>query len=49
MSSYLLDTTLAKAQNDPATSRTKLQQALDIFTELKMPRERDALRAALNQ
>jgi tetratricopeptide (TPR) repeat protein len=38
---------LARAQGDRATERTKLQAALDIFTELKMPRERNAVAAAL--
>jgi tetratricopeptide (TPR) repeat protein len=39
---------LAKAQNDPKTSQEKLAQALSIFTELKMPRERDAVLKAMN-
>jgi tetratricopeptide (TPR) repeat protein len=38
---------LARAQGDLATERAKLQAALDIFTELKMPRERDAVAAEL--
>ena len=38
---------LARAQGDRATARAKLQAALDIFTELKMPRERDAVAADL--
>jgi hypothetical protein len=38
---------LARAQGDHATERTKLQAALAIFTELKMPRERDAVAAEL--
>ena len=38
---------LARAQGDHATARAKLQAALDIFTELKMPRERDAVAADL--
>ena len=32
---------LARAQGDHPTARDKLQAALDIFTELKMPPERD--------
>jgi len=38
---------LARAQGDRATEREKLQAALDIFTELKMPRERDEVAAEL--
>src|ERR1035438_9304182 len=38
---------LARAQGDRVTERTKLQTALDIFTALKMPRERDAVAAEL--
>jgi len=38
---------LARAQGDHTTERAKLQAALDIFTELKMPRERDAVAADL--
>jgi len=38
---------LARAQNDRTTEGEKLQAALDIFTELKMPRERDAVAAEL--
>ena len=40
---------LARAQGDRKTAREKLQQALAIFTELKMPRERDAAQAELDQ
>jgi tetratricopeptide (TPR) repeat protein len=39
---------LAKAQADPKVAREKLEEALAIFTELKMPRERDAVRHALD-
>jgi tetratricopeptide (TPR) repeat protein len=38
---------LARAQGDRVTERAKLQTALDIFTALKMPRERDAVAAEL--
>jgi tetratricopeptide (TPR) repeat protein len=38
---------LARAQGDPATERARLQAALDIFTELKMPGERDEVAAEL--
>jgi tetratricopeptide (TPR) repeat protein len=38
---------LARAQGDHAAERAKLQAALDIFTDLKMPRERDAVAAEL--
>ncbi|HTQ58086.1 MAG TPA: TIR domain-containing protein [Bryobacteraceae bacterium] len=34
---------VARAQGDRVTEREKLRAALDIFTELKMPRERDAV------
>jgi hypothetical protein len=37
----------ARAQGDQATARATLQAALDIFTELKMPLERDAVAAEL--
>ena len=40
---------LARAQGDRATEKQKLQQALDLFTELNMPRERDAVQAELDQ
>ncbi len=36
---------LARKQRDRKTEREKLAAALDIFTELNMPRERDAVRA----
>jgi tetratricopeptide (TPR) repeat protein len=38
---------VARAQADHATEREKLQAALDIFTELKMPQERDEVAAEL--
>jgi tetratricopeptide (TPR) repeat protein len=38
---------LARAQGDRVTERAKLQAALDIFTELKMPGQRDAVAAEL--
>jgi tetratricopeptide (TPR) repeat protein len=38
---------LARAQGDRPTEREKLQAALDIFSELKMPRQRDAVAAEL--
>ncbi len=34
---------LARAQGNRKTEKEKLEQALAIFTELKMPRERDAV------
>jgi tetratricopeptide (TPR) repeat protein len=40
---------LAREQHDRDTEREKLAAALDIFTELKMPRERDAVRAELEK
>jgi tetratricopeptide (TPR) repeat protein len=40
---------LARVQGDRATARAKLWAALDIFTELKMPRERDEVAAYLAQ
>ena len=40
---------LAGLQDDHATEKQKLQQALALFTELKMPSERDAVQAALAQ
>jgi len=40
---------LARAQNDPKTEQEKLTAALAIFTELQMPRERDAVAAELNK
>jgi tetratricopeptide (TPR) repeat protein len=39
---------LARDLGEPQTAKEKLQSALAIFTELKMPRERDAVQAALN-
>jgi hypothetical protein len=36
---------LAREQRDRKTEREKLAAAIDIFTELNMPRERDAVRA----
>lgn len=38
---------VARAQGDQGTERAKLQAALDIFTKLKMPRERDEVAAEL--
>jgi len=38
---------LAREQRDPNSEREKLAAALDIFTELNMPRERDEVRAEL--
>ena len=38
---------LAREQRDRNTEREKLAAALVIFTDLKMPRERDAVRAEL--
>ena len=38
---------LARAQGDRTTEKEKLEQALAIFTELKMPRERDAVQEEL--
>ena len=40
---------LARAQGDHQTEKQKLQQALALFTELKMPRERDAVQAELDR
>jgi tetratricopeptide (TPR) repeat protein len=40
---------LARKQRHPETEREKLAAALDIFTELAMPRERDAVRAELER
>jgi hypothetical protein len=40
---------LARKQIDRNTEREKLRAALDIFTELNMPRERDAVRAELEK
>jgi hypothetical protein len=38
---------LARAQGDRKTGKEKLEQALAIFTELRMPRERHAVQAEL--
>jgi hypothetical protein len=38
---------LARVQGDHPTELAKLQAALDIFAELKMPRQRDAVAAEL--
>jgi hypothetical protein len=40
---------LAREQRDPKTERGKLAAALDIFTQLSMPRERDSVRAELEK
>ena len=40
---------LARAQGDRRTEKEKLEQALAIFAELKMPRERDTVRAELKK
>jgi tetratricopeptide (TPR) repeat protein len=40
---------LARAQGDRRTEKQKLQQALALFTELKMPRQRDAVQAELEK
>ena len=40
---------LAREQRDCKTEREKLAAALDIFTELNMPRERGAVRAELEK
>jgi hypothetical protein len=40
---------LAREQRDRNTEREKLAAALDIFTELNMPRERDVVRAELEK
>jgi hypothetical protein len=40
---------LAREQRDRKTEGEKLAAALDIFTELNMPRERDAARAELGK
>jgi tetratricopeptide (TPR) repeat protein len=40
---------LAREQRDRKTEREKLAAALDIFTELNMPRERDEVRAELEK
>jgi len=38
-----------RAQGDRKTEKEKLEQALAIFTELKMPRERDKVQAELEK
>jgi tetratricopeptide (TPR) repeat protein len=40
---------LAREQSNGKTEREKLAASLEIFTELNMPRERDAVRAELNK
>jgi hypothetical protein len=40
---------LAREGRDHKAEREKLAAALDIFTELNMPRERDAVRAELEK
>ena len=40
---------LARAHADGKTEKEKLERALAIFTELKMPIERDALQAELDK
>jgi len=40
---------LAREQHDRKTEQEKLAAALDIFTQLNMPRERDAVRAELEK
>jgi tetratricopeptide (TPR) repeat protein len=40
---------LAREQRDRKAEREKLAAALDIFSELNMPRERDAARAELEK
>jgi tetratricopeptide (TPR) repeat protein len=40
---------LARAEGDHATEKQKLQQALALFTELNMPRERDAVQSELDK
>jgi hypothetical protein len=40
---------LAREQRDRKTEREKLTAALDIFSELNMPRERDEVRAELEK
>ena len=40
---------LARQQGDKQTARQKFEQALAIFTELKMPRERDEVQANLDK
>jgi hypothetical protein len=38
-----------RAQGERQTEKEKLEQALAIFTELKMPRERDAVQKELDR
>ena len=45
---YWQRASLAHTQGDRQTAKEKLKQALAIFTELKMPRERDAVQANLD-
>jgi hypothetical protein len=40
---------LARQQGDKRTERQKLEQALAIFAELKMPRERDRIQGKLDK
>ncbi len=40
---------LAGKQGDRKTEKEKFQQALAIFTELKMPRQRDTVQAELDE
>jgi hypothetical protein len=40
---------LAERQDYAQAKRQKLKQALSIFVELNMPRERDAIQAELNK
>ena len=40
---------LARASNDSQTERSRLQAALEIFTALNMPRQRDAIASALTK
>jgi hypothetical protein len=40
---------LAREQRDRKAEREKLAAALEIFTELNMPRERDAVRAEMEK
>ena len=35
--------------NDPTSEREKLEAALEIFTELNMPRERDEVKEQLEK
>jgi hypothetical protein len=46
---YLNWGVLAREEHDRKTEREKLAAALDIFSELNMPRERDAVRAELEK